>query len=102
MKIEEISRRKNPVNREKSLQSRISFCKAQQLKLSYLGKLLKNKIYRLLRDNYFWNLLLRYLIKTNLFFRYTVSAETGYVAEVSYEGTPVYPPAPEPKKPLTE
>ena len=24
-------------------------------------------------------------------FRYTVSAETGYVAEVSYEGTPVYP-----------
>merc|ERR1712051_851574 len=23
--------------------------------------------------------------------RYTVSAETGYVAEVSYEGTPVYP-----------
>ena len=31
-------------------------------------------------------------------FRYTVSKETGYVAEVSYEGTPVYPPAPEPKE----
>ena len=43
MKIEEISRRKNPVNREKSLQSRISFCKAQQLKLSYLGKFGKTK-----------------------------------------------------------
>jgi hypothetical protein len=40
--------------------------------------------------------------KNQFFFRYTVSAETGYVAEVSYEGTPVYPPAPEPKKPLTE
>ena len=24
-------------------------------------------------------------------FRYSVSAETGYVAEVVYEGTPVYP-----------
>ena len=33
----------------------------------------------------------------NFNFRYSVSAETGYVAEVSYEGTPVYPPAP-PKK----
>ena len=43
MKIEEISRRKNPINREKSLQSRISFCKAQQLKLSYLGKFGTNK-----------------------------------------------------------
>ena len=50
--------------------------------------------------NFFWNL--PYLIKNISFFRYTVSAETGYVAEVSYEGTPVYPPAPEPKKPLTE
>ena len=29
---------------------------------------------------------------------YSVSAETGYVAEVSYEGTPVYPPAPAPKE----
>ena len=29
--------------------------------------------------------------KTFYIFRYTVSAETGYVAEVSYEGTPVYP-----------
>ena len=44
MKIEEISRRKNPINREKSLQSRISFCKAQQLKLSYLGKFGTTKI----------------------------------------------------------
>ena len=51
MKIEEISRRKNPVNREKSLQSRISFCKAQQLKLSYLGKFGKTKKKSLKRHN---------------------------------------------------
>ena len=32
--------------------------------------------------------------KNHYNFRYTVSAETGYVAEVTYKGTPVYPAAP--------
>ena len=29
--------------------------------------------------------------KKSYIFRYTVSAATGYVAEVTYEGTPVFP-----------
>ena len=27
-----------------------------------------------------------------------IKGDTGYVADVSYEGTPVYPPAPAPKE----